>query len=508
MEKDIINRARKMDAQAISEIVQKTQRKAIYFAYKVVNDEALAKDIVLQSYILAFQNLDQLMDDGMFEHWFGRKVSEQLLNQIEYEKNSSLNSSFYVDEEDRIEFDANVRNDKMPFKIESFIKVQEIQDTTQSVLNLLTEKQRLMLMMYYFENMSIFEIADIFGVSENAIKDNLAYARKKIMNTLSDANVRSMSFLSWFLNDQMSKMISCHVSVDTIVEAIRYIPQQGGIYDNMSGILGWWLRKTAISKALIVVLSTTLMFFILGALSGSNYNTIVKATEKLDTLESFHIKGVQRTQNGDRDFDFDVYIKNTDNKDEYYSIATTTIPEEAGYYYVFHYKDDQCQKYITTTPVDINSIDESQFGEYLSPSINGNDLVDCYILSSKTLYTELLTMQPDSYDIALMKVYGRLFNGDENLRFRAVDKVRVLDKENINEANFERDGDIKRIKYNLALWKTDDSNEIITQQKSDSSNTVEIRDGYIIHLELNDPIDGGQYYYGSYLKMDFMDFVE
>lgn len=508
MEKDIINRARKMDAQAISEIVQKTQRKAIYFVYKVVNDEALAKDIVLQSYILAFQNLDQLMDDGMFEHWFGRKVSEQLLNQIEYEKNSSLNSSFYVDEEDRIEFDANVRNDKMPFKIESFINVQKIQDTTQSVLNLLTEKQRLMLMMYYFENMSIFEIADIFGVSENAIKDNLAYARKKIMNTLSDANIRSMSFLSWFLNDQMSKMISCHVSVDTIVEAIRYIPQQGGIYDNMSGILGWWLRKTAISKALIIVLSTTLMFFILGALSGSNYNTIVKATEKLDTLESFHIKGVQRTQNGDRDFDFDVYIKNTDNKDEYYSIATTTIPEEAGYYYVFHYKDDQCQKYITTTPVDINSIDESQFGEYLSPSINGNDLVDCYILSSKTLYTELLTMQPDSYDIALMKVYGRLFNGDENLRFRAVDKVRVLDKENINEANFERDGDIKRIKYNLALWKTDDSNEIITQQKSDSSNMVEIRDGYITHLELNDPIDGGQYYYGSYLKMDFIDFVE
>lgn len=194
MEKDLINRARKKDVQAISEIVQKTQRKAIYFAYKVVNDEALAKDIVLQSYILAFQNLDQLMDDGNFEHWFGRKVSEQLLNQIEYEKNSSLNSSFYVDEEDRIEFDANVRNDKMPFKIESFMNVQEIQDSTQSVLNLLTEKQRLMLMMYYFENMSIFEIADIFGVSENAVKDNLAYVRKKIMNILSNANIRSMSF--------------------------------------------------------------------------------------------------------------------------------------------------------------------------------------------------------------------------------------------------------------------------------------------------------------------------
>mgnify|MGYP002561925856 CR=1 FL=1 len=36
MEKDLINRARKKDAQAISEIVQKTQRKAICFAYKVM----------------------------------------------------------------------------------------------------------------------------------------------------------------------------------------------------------------------------------------------------------------------------------------------------------------------------------------------------------------------------------------------------------------------------------------------------------------------------------------
>lgn len=54
MEKDLINRARKKDAQAISEIVKKTQRKAIYFAYKVVNDVELAKDIVIQSYILAF----------------------------------------------------------------------------------------------------------------------------------------------------------------------------------------------------------------------------------------------------------------------------------------------------------------------------------------------------------------------------------------------------------------------------------------------------------------------
>ena len=38
----------------LARLLKKTQRKAIYFAYKVVNDVELAKDIVIQSYILAF----------------------------------------------------------------------------------------------------------------------------------------------------------------------------------------------------------------------------------------------------------------------------------------------------------------------------------------------------------------------------------------------------------------------------------------------------------------------
>lgn len=33
--------------------------------------------------------------------------------------------------------------------------------------------------MYYFENMSIFEIADVIDVSENAVKDNLAISERK-----------------------------------------------------------------------------------------------------------------------------------------------------------------------------------------------------------------------------------------------------------------------------------------------------------------------------------------
>ena len=55
MEKGLIVRARKKDNEAIAEIIQLTERKAYFIAYKVVNNEATAKDIVQEAYIQAFQ---------------------------------------------------------------------------------------------------------------------------------------------------------------------------------------------------------------------------------------------------------------------------------------------------------------------------------------------------------------------------------------------------------------------------------------------------------------------
>ena len=80
MEKGLIVRARKKDNEAIAEIIQLSERKAYFIAYKVVNNEATAKDIVQEAYIQAFQKLDQLSDDSKFESWFNQIVSHKALD--------------------------------------------------------------------------------------------------------------------------------------------------------------------------------------------------------------------------------------------------------------------------------------------------------------------------------------------------------------------------------------------------------------------------------------------
>lgn len=184
MEKGLINRARNKDNEAIVKIIRFTERKAYFIAYKVVNNEATAKDIVQEAYIQAFQKLDQLADEAKFESWFNQIVSHKALDytKSKQSKNKPVELSSLDDEEDRLDFEANIKNDKAMFEPEANMNYKELQEGIQKVLEELPDNQRLALMMYYFEDMSVSEIADVYGVSGNTVKGYLSYGRKKIKN--------------------------------------------------------------------------------------------------------------------------------------------------------------------------------------------------------------------------------------------------------------------------------------------------------------------------------------
>lgn len=48
--------------------------------------------------------------------------------------------------------------------------------------NLITEKQRDVLNLYYNEDMSLAEIADEFGISRQAVRDNIKNGEKNLIN--------------------------------------------------------------------------------------------------------------------------------------------------------------------------------------------------------------------------------------------------------------------------------------------------------------------------------------
>ena len=335
MEKGLIVRARKKDNEAIAEIIQLTERKAYFIAYKVVNNEATAKDIVQEAYIQAFQKLDQLSDDSKFESWFNQIVSHKALDYTKSKigKNKPVEFSSLDDEEDRLEFEANIKNDKASFEPEASMNYKELQEGLQGVLNELPENQRLALMMYYFEDMSVSEIADVYGVSGNTVKGYLAYGRKKIKTIIESMRekgvsfygVAPMPFLTWMLHDQMAKTAVSHVSKDIIIKTVgtsaaastagAVVTKTGA---SKSGFAKWWASKAASVKAGVCA-GTVAVTGAVGYAAvdyNSYYNKVVRAVDKLNDLSIYHLEFKESVGDGYAVSQY--YFKNTSNKDEYY----------------------------------------------------------------------------------------------------------------------------------------------------------------------------------------------
>lgn len=125
--------------------------------------------ILCKKHIQAFQKLDQLADDSKFER-FKNCVAKALdyTNQSRARINR-LNLVLWMMKKIGLDFEANIKNDKAMFEPEANMNYKELQEGVQKVLEELPDNQRLALMMYYFEDMSVSEIADVYGVSGNTV---------------------------------------------------------------------------------------------------------------------------------------------------------------------------------------------------------------------------------------------------------------------------------------------------------------------------------------------------
>lgn len=488
MEKGLITRARKKDNEAIAEIIQLTERKAYFIAYKVVNNEATAKDIVQEAYIQAFQKLDQLSDDSKFESWFNQIVSHKALDYTKSKqgKNKPVEFSSLDDEEDRLEFEANIKNDKASFEPEASMNYKELQEGVQGVLSELPENQRLALMMYYFEDMSVSEIADVYGVSGNTVKGYLAYGRKKIKNIIeamrekgvSFYGVAPMPFLTWMLHDQMAKTAVSHVSKDIIIKTVgtgaaattagAAATKTGA---SKSGFAKWWASKTASVKAGVCA-GTVAVTGAVGYAAvdyNSNYNKVVRAVDKLNDLSIYHLEFKESV--GDEYAVSQYYFKNTGNKDEYYGAYGGN-----GLSIEYKVENDQIS-YSMVDDFDMDNIDKRTFDNQITPTSENKDEYLKLIKGTKVLYTYQLTAECLKPFEAFMNVRDNKIEALNDLK-----EDKKFAKGCFNDGEVEKDDEGNTVYSFTTFQRTLDENNNVIEDKDHEKTYVTVnKDGYVIN---------------------------
>lgn len=171
---ELLERARGGDEAALTELYQRTYNSVYYTVKALIASEDTALDTVQDAYVKAFRSLNQLKEPEKFRTWMkviARNKAVDYLRKTKPAVFSDLSS-----QEDMVEFE-DQRPEHLP---ETVIDRQETQRLIPEILDSLTPEQRLAVGLYYYENLSVKEIAATLGVGENTVKSRLAYGRKKI----------------------------------------------------------------------------------------------------------------------------------------------------------------------------------------------------------------------------------------------------------------------------------------------------------------------------------------
>ena len=172
----LIQRAKKGDQQAYSELYEATEREVYRSIRAMIRSEELARDVQQEVYVYAFTHLDSLREPEKLRAWLRsiavnqsytalRQVSPVLFSELENEEGKELPEL------------ADLSGDTEP---ELTLERKETARYVREILDGLTNGQRAVVAMYYYEQLPVSEIAEDLGVSPGNVKTQLFRSRKKI----------------------------------------------------------------------------------------------------------------------------------------------------------------------------------------------------------------------------------------------------------------------------------------------------------------------------------------
>lgn len=180
---ELINRAAQGETQAETELYNATYNTVYALVKSMVKDEDTVLDILQDSYVKAFRNLNQLQEANKFRPWLKTIARNRTMDHFRERKTVLFSEMAPLDDENAdVDFEDN-NPEALP---EVVIDRQETSRLISEILDALPEDQRGVISMFYYEQMSVKEIAEQLGVSDNTVKSRLNYGRKKVEEKVLD----------------------------------------------------------------------------------------------------------------------------------------------------------------------------------------------------------------------------------------------------------------------------------------------------------------------------------
>lgn len=165
------------------------------YIYKIINDVVqnhyTTEDLMQETYLQVYRKISTLKEAKAFYVWAGRIATNLTLRHIQKYRKEVPYAQVNDDEEESGTIFDKAENDHMEFIPETVLTNTEQQRIIAEILEGLSPEQKLCVQYYYYEEMSVSDIAELMQCSTGTVKSRLNYARKSLKEAINTFEVRT-----------------------------------------------------------------------------------------------------------------------------------------------------------------------------------------------------------------------------------------------------------------------------------------------------------------------------
>lgn len=167
------------DMDAFDELYERYNLMLYRSAYLMTGNKYDAEDIIQETFLAAFQHISELRDKTKLKSWLFRIMINSAHRQRSKKKReiSEDNMSEFIDSNDSGSFDNANELEHIPLKVD-----------IQRYLMQMNAKRRAVIILYYYNEMTVKEIASVCNCFEGTVKSRLHKGRLELKQKMDTAN--------------------------------------------------------------------------------------------------------------------------------------------------------------------------------------------------------------------------------------------------------------------------------------------------------------------------------
>lgn len=183
----LVKKAKGGDEQAYSKLVEKYERALFYHILKMVNDREQVEDLVQETFVKAFDNLNTYSTNYAFSTWLYRIATNHT---IDYLRKKKLNTLSIDDPVKTKEGEMEMQLPDKSASTDRNIIQKQRQKIVQQAIQDLPEKYRKVIELRHMEEKSYKEISEVLDSPLGTVKAHIFRARELLYKELKDKKGR------------------------------------------------------------------------------------------------------------------------------------------------------------------------------------------------------------------------------------------------------------------------------------------------------------------------------